>query len=90
MAIWRHAESGSAIEGLAVTAQVLPPSRFAARGFSVLTAAFLRGSSDPAVTRASSSTSGSVATVRMSPKVRKMKCVIWFKRLSLTARLMWP
>ena len=36
MAIWRHAESGSAIEDRVVTAQVLPPSRYAVRGFSVL------------------------------------------------------
>ena len=36
MAIWRHAESGSAIEGQVVRAQVLPPSRYVARGFSRL------------------------------------------------------
>ena len=36
MAIWREAEIGSIIEGQVVTRQVLPPTRYAARGFSML------------------------------------------------------
>ena len=36
MAIWRQAENGSVIEGQVVRGQVLPPVRYAARGFSLL------------------------------------------------------
>ncbi len=36
MTIWRQAENGSVIEGQVVTGQVLPPVRYAARGFSLL------------------------------------------------------
>ena len=41
MAIWREAQSSSAIEGQVVTGEVQPPARYAVRGFSVL-AKFIR------------------------------------------------